>query len=119
MKSQVDKRRREVEFVMGDLVLVKLQPYRQHSLQLRKNQKLGMRHFGPFPIVERIGLVTYRLQLPFYVKIHPVFHVLVLKPFRGDDLQPYFLLPITTSNIGPFPQLVEIFDSRCILRGTT
>ena len=43
MKAQADKKRRNVEFAIGDLVLVKLQPYRQHSIQLRKNQKLSMR----------------------------------------------------------------------------
>lgn len=51
MKIQADKKRRYFEFAVGDIVLVKLQPYRQHSLALRKNQKLGMRCFGPFEIM--------------------------------------------------------------------
>ncbi|KAJ1419267.1 Chromo-like domain superfamily [Sesbania bispinosa] len=34
---------------------------KQHSIALRKNQKLSMRYFGPFPIVERIGQVTQHL----------------------------------------------------------
>ncbi|GAU44890.1 hypothetical protein TSUD_400530 [Trifolium subterraneum] len=43
MKHQADKKRKDVEFKVGDKVLVRLQPYRQHSAALRKNQKLSMR----------------------------------------------------------------------------
>lgn len=42
MKVQANKKRRDVTLEVGDLVLVKLQPYRQSSTALRKNQKLGM-----------------------------------------------------------------------------
>jgi len=61
MKMQADKKRREreLQFKVGDLVLVKLQPYKQHSVALRKHQKLGMRYFGPFLVIERIGTVAY------------------------------------------------------------
>lgn len=37
MKQQADKRRRDIHFAVGELVLVKLQPYRQHFVALRKN----------------------------------------------------------------------------------
>ena len=46
-KNQADKKRQDVNLQVGDLVLVKLQPYKQHSAALRKNHKLGMRFFGP------------------------------------------------------------------------
>lgn len=45
MKKQADKHRIDVTLQVGELVLVKLQPYRQQSVALRKNQKLGMRYF--------------------------------------------------------------------------
>jgi hypothetical protein len=42
MKIFADKKRRVLEFQVGDLVLVKLQPYRRYSVAFRKNQKLGL-----------------------------------------------------------------------------
>jgi len=50
-KKYADQKRQDVQFAVGDLVLVKLQPYRQQSLALRKNQKLGLRYFGPFEVM--------------------------------------------------------------------
>lgn len=62
MKFQANKKRRHVEFNIGDLVLVKLQPYHQSFLALRKHQKLGLRYFGPFPITAKVGTIAYRLE---------------------------------------------------------
>ncbi|WVZ14709.1 hypothetical protein V8G54_012275 [Vigna mungo] len=53
MKQQADKKRRDIQLQVGDLALVKLQPYRQQSLALRKNQKLGLKFFGPFEVKGR------------------------------------------------------------------
>lgn len=64
MKHNADKKRKDVSFEVGDQVLVKLQPYRQSSVTLRKNQKLGIRYFGPFTIMAKVGMVAYKLQLP-------------------------------------------------------
>jgi hypothetical protein len=96
--------------------LVKLQPYRQNSVALRKNQKLGMRYFGPFTISERIGKVAYRLQLPLEAKIHPVFHISQLKRFKGQVADPYIPLPLTTHELGPILQPEAVLKRRDILR---
>jgi len=116
-KQYADKRRLDVEFQIGDLVLVKLQPYRQHSLALRKNQKLGLRYFGPFVVIEKIGKVAYKLQLPTAAKIHPVFHVSQLKLCRGSHDRPYVPLPIFDSDISPLIQPVAVLNTRIIIRG--
>jgi len=100
MKKQANKNRRHMEFVVGDLVLVKLQPYRQHSLALRNNNKLTMRYFGLFEIINRIGTVAYKLKLPPIAVIHPMFHVLGLKPFKGDVSQPYMSFLLLTNEKG-------------------
>lgn len=79
MKSQADKHRSERVFAVGDLVYLKLQPYVQASLAPSSNKKLAFKFFGPYVILEKIGSVAYRLQLPDSATIHPVFHVLQLK----------------------------------------
>lgn len=115
MKKYADTKRQQVEFNIGDMVLVKLQPYRQHSVALRQNQKLGMRYFGPFPILERIGTVAYKLQLPPTAKIHHVFHVPLLKLCHGSHKEPYLPLPLATTDQGPLLLPKAILQSRFLL----
>ena len=55
MKFFVDKKHKDLHFEIGDLVLIKLQLYRQHSIALCRNQKLGHKYFGPFKVLEQIG----------------------------------------------------------------
>lgn len=85
MKKQADKKRSERQFKVGDMVFLKLQPYVQSSLAPRANQKLAFRYFGPFPVIDRVGAVAYRLDLPPSSSIHPVFHVSQLKLAVSPD----------------------------------
>ena len=62
-KSYADTRRRELEFSVGDLVFLKVSPWRG-SVRIRGKGKLSPRYVGPFEIVERIGSSAYRLLLP-------------------------------------------------------
>jgi hypothetical protein len=81
MKIQADKHRLDWEFQVGDKVLLKLQPYVQNSVVSRSHPKLAFKFFGPFTILQRVGSVANRLELPSTTLIHPVFHVSQLKQF--------------------------------------
>ncbi|XP_020972870.1 uncharacterized protein LOC110269405 [Arachis ipaensis] len=109
MKRQADSHRRNV----SDLVLLKLQPYRQGSVVMRRHLKLGKKYFGPFKVLQRVGTVAYKLELPVGSAIHPVFHVSLLKEFKGESIMAGGIneLPLSL----PFePVPVAIIDSRTL-----
>lgn len=70
-------------------------------------------------MLRRIGAVAYKLQLPDHAKIHPVFHVSQLKPFRGAAAEAYIPLPLHTSELGQILWPTAVLDSRTIVQGST
>ncbi|KAH9674643.1 Endonuclease [Citrus sinensis] len=87
MKKWADTRRRHVEYKESDQVMIKLLP--QQFKTLRKVHKgLVRRYEGPFRVVQRVGNVSYQLQLLPRLKIHPVCHVSLLKPYHEDMGEP-------------------------------
>lgn len=106
MKNQYDSRHREVSFAEGDMILLKLQPYRQISVPSKHHSKLSPRFYGPFKVLARVGSVAYKLQLPVKSKLHPVFHVSSLKKFHGNIPSTTTLQPIQQEEFFPCPQAV-------------
>nr|GEV05890.1 hypothetical protein [Tanacetum cinerariifolium] len=75
-KSYADKRRKPLEFQVGDHVMLKVSPWKG----VVRFGKLASRFLGPFEIFERIGHVAYRLRLPKELSsVHDMFHVSNLK----------------------------------------
>ncbi|GJR96334.1 putative reverse transcriptase domain-containing protein [Tanacetum coccineum] len=83
-KSYVDYRRKPLEFEVGDRVLLRVSPWKG-VVHFGKKGKLAPRYVGPFEILERIGLVAYRLRLPEELNsVHDTFHVSNLKKCLAD-----------------------------------
>jgi hypothetical protein len=47
--------------------------------QQNKDNKLAPKYYGPYKVLQRIGSMDYKLELPPYSHVHPVFHVSCLK----------------------------------------
>ena len=78
-KSYADAKRFFREFQVGDQVLLIVSPMKG-IMRFEKKGKLAPRYVGPFPIIERIGPVAYRLGLPEHLhRIHDVFHISSLR----------------------------------------
>lgn len=63
------------------MVYIKLQPYIQNSVATRSSQKLSYKYFGSFKVIQKVGMVAYKLDLPSDARIHPVLHVSQLKKY--------------------------------------
>ncbi|RVW41869.1 hypothetical protein CK203_104745 [Vitis vinifera] len=87
MKKWADKKRRHTNNKVRDIVLVKLIP-QQFKLLRSLHNGLVMRYERPFPILEKVGKMSYRIEFPSRLKIHPIFHVSYLKPYHRDKDDP-------------------------------
>ncbi|SLM35378.1 reverse partial [Lasallia pustulata] len=102
-KLQYDKHHRPLSMEVGDEVFIKL--HKGYTLPLVTNWKLSNQRAGPLKIVEKIGLLAYRLDIPVNWKIHPVISVAQLEPApKGND-------PYEREDRPSDPPAVEEFNS--------
>jgi hypothetical protein len=92
-KVYANQHRVDHSFEVGDLVFLRLQPYRQSSLKRSGAEKLKPKFYGPYRVIRQIGEVEYELELPEGSKSHNVFHVSFLKKAVGQQISTSQELP--------------------------
>ncbi|GJZ60217.1 hypothetical protein Tco_0616033 [Tanacetum coccineum] len=74
-----------MEFQVGDKVMLKVSPWKG-VVHFGKQGKLNPRYVGPFKVLEKVGFVAYKLELPEELsKVHNTFHVSNLKKCYADE----------------------------------
>ncbi|KAJ9557656.1 hypothetical protein OSB04_012270 [Centaurea solstitialis] len=78
-KSYDDKGRKDIEFQVGDQVMLKVSPWKG-VIRFGRKGKLSPRYIGPYEIIEWVGAVAYKLDLPNELsEVHNTFHVTNLR----------------------------------------
>ncbi|GJS54104.1 hypothetical protein Tco_0627466 [Tanacetum coccineum] len=103
-KSYADVRRKLIKFSVGDMVMLKVSPWKG-MLHFGKRGKLSLRYVGPFKIIDRIGPVAYKLELPDELRgIHNTFHVSNLKKCLADE---NLIIPLEEIQLDDKLQFIE------------
>ncbi|GKE75088.1 putative reverse transcriptase domain-containing protein [Tanacetum coccineum] len=110
-RSYTNVRRKPLEFQVRDRVMLKVSP-RKGVIRFKKQGKLNPWYIGPFKILEQIGPVVYKLQLPKELSnVHSTFHVSNLKKCLSDES---LVIPMTELRLDDklnfLEELVEIVD---------
>jgi hypothetical protein len=112
-ESYANKRRRLLQFEVGDNVYLKVSPMNGVK-RFRVKGKLSPHYIGPFPILEKCGIVAYKLELPpSFIGVHDIFHVSQLKKCLKapvDVLLPE-VAPVESDLTYP-EHLIKIFDQK-------
>jgi transposase InsO family protein len=82
MAELANTHRTELTLNIGDQVLLSATNVTADSQSNRPSRKLAPRYIGPYTIIERVGPVSYKLDLPADLPIHPVFHISRLRPYH-------------------------------------
>ena len=110
-KRNADKSRKQHPPIrVGDKVWLLRRNLKTH----RPSDKLDYRRLGPFSIIKQINEVAYRLELPPSMKIHPVFHVSLLEPYKHSTIPGRLQAPpppIEVDGAEEF-EVSDILDSR-------
>lgn len=116
-KYYADKKRRETSLQVGDWVFLRLQPYKQLSVAVRKYLKLSHKYFGPYKVLQRVGPVAYKLDLPNGSLLHPVFHISLLKKKVGSKYVVSSALPRLGAEGQFIVYPVKVLERRSVKRG--
>ncbi|KAJ9532052.1 hypothetical protein QJQ45_003785 [Haematococcus lacustris] len=108
-----NKGRRDVQFSPGQLVLLSTKNLR---LKPGKAKKLLPRFIGPFKVLEHVGPVAVRLDLPpAMARMHPVFHVALLRPYTSEH--PHLPPPVDWLDEAPLYEVEKLLAHRGVRAG--
>ncbi|GKD16899.1 putative reverse transcriptase domain-containing protein [Tanacetum coccineum] len=103
-KSYADRKRKPMEFEVGDRVMLKVSPWKG-VVRFGKRGKLNPRYVGPFKVLAKVGKVAYKLELPQELsRVHHTFHVSNLKKCYSDEP---LVMPLEGVHIDDTLQFVE------------
>ncbi|GJV62488.1 putative reverse transcriptase domain-containing protein [Tanacetum coccineum] len=84
-KSYADLKHKQMEFQVGDRVMIKVSPWKG-VVHFGKRGKLNPGYVGPFKVLAKVGAVNYKLELPQELsRVHSMFHVSNLKKCYSDE----------------------------------
>ena len=113
-KATADGRRRHVDFAVGEEVAL---DSRNLTLRTTGPNKLLPKYVGPFRVLEKIGKVAYKLDLPDSMKCHPVFHVSLLHKYNRDGRAQLHPPPLVIEADGAWCQVDAVLDHKRVRRG--
>ncbi|GJY17789.1 putative reverse transcriptase domain-containing protein [Tanacetum coccineum] len=103
-KSYADRKRKPMEFEVGDRVMLKVSPWKG-VVRFGKRGKLNLRYVEPFKVLAKVGKVAYRLELPQELsRVHHTFHVSNLKKCYADEP---LVMPLEGIHVDDKLQFVE------------
>ncbi|GJW61649.1 hypothetical protein Tco_0110984 [Tanacetum coccineum] len=103
-KSYADRKRKPMEFEVGDRVMLKVSPWKG-VVRFGKRGKLNPRYVGPFRVLAKVGKVAYKLELPQELsRVHHTFHVSNLKKCYADEP---LVMPLEGIHVDDKLQFVE------------
>ena len=111
MKQLAYKKHWDISFEVGDLVFLKLHPYKQYTAFKHAHQKLARHFYGPYLVTQKIRIVAYKLHMLDGARIFPVFHVSLLKKYVGESAMPLKELPPITDDGVVILELQLILDT--------